>query len=242
MPLRQIAQPIKELRRRRHQAHVADDRLQDHAGNALPVSGKRIGQPLRIVEAQEQRVLRAAGRHTRRIGHAERGGTGAGRDEQRIDMTVIAAGEFDNHIAPGEAARQANGAHRRLGTARHHAHHFDRRHRIDDQFSELGFQLGRSAEAGPVVQRFLNGADDARMTVAQDQRSPRADVIQVVIAVEIEEARPFAASDENRIAADGAEGAGRTVDAAGNEMAGTLKRLSTADARGFHGSPFMYDI
>ena len=51
-------------------------------------------------------------------------------DQQAIDVAVIAAGELDDDIAAGEAARQANGAHRRLGAGADHAHHLDRRHEL----------------------------------------------------------------------------------------------------------------
>ena len=40
------------------------------------------------------------------------------------------------------------------------------------------------------------------MAVAEDQRPPRADVIEVAIAVDVEEIGPFAAGDEERLAAD----------------------------------------
>ena len=43
------------------------------------------------------------------------------------------------------------------------------------------------------------------------------------------EVRPLAAGDEDRLPADAAEGAGRTVDAAGDEPAGPLKGFLTAD-------------
>ena len=97
-------------------------------------------------------------------------------------------------------------------------------------------RLGRRAE------RWPRGAPLPRRrwttrgwAVAEDERAPRADVIEVLIAVDVEEIRPFAAGDEDRLAADGAEGAGRTVDAAGDQTAGSLKRFSTADSEARHG-------
>ena len=58
-------------------------------------------------------------------------------------------------------------------------------------------------------QRLLDGLDDARMGVAEDERPPGADVIEVAVAVEVEEVRPFAAGDEERLAADGRRRPGR---------------------------------
>ena len=46
---------------------------------------------------------------------------------------------------------------------------------------------------------------DLRMRVPQNHRSPRADVIDVAIAVEVEQIRPFAARKEDRLAANAAE-------------------------------------
>ena len=74
--------------------------------------------------------------------------------------------------------------------------------------------------------------DDARVAVAEDQRPPRADVVEVAVAVDVEEVRPLAAGDEQRLAADGAERAGRAVDAAGDELAGTGEGGGTLGAIG----------
>jgi hypothetical protein len=55
------------------------------------------------------------------------------------------------------------------------------------------------------------------------------------MAVDVEEVGAFAPGDERRLTADRSEGAGGTVDAAGNDTAGPLKGLTTADAREGHG-------
>jgi len=72
------------------------------------------------------------------------------------------------------------------------------------------------------------------MGVSQNQRSPGGDVIEVLIAVEIVEIWPLAASDEQRLPADSTEGAGWTVDTSRNETAGALKGLSTTNTRRQH--------
>src|SRR5262245_32999324 len=85
------------------------------------------------------------------------------------------------------------------------------------------------------MQRRFNRPQHPRMAMAQDERPPRADVIEIPIAVDVEEIRPFAALDERRLPADGAERARRAVDAAGDEPAGTLKGFLAANTRRFHG-------
>ena len=56
-----------------------------------------------------------------------------------------------------------------------------------------------------LVQRLLDGGHHARMAVAEDQRSPRGDIIEVAVAIDVEEERAFTAGDERRLAADGAK-------------------------------------
>jgi len=70
-------------------------------------------------------VLGKGGRNPGAIGMAKRQGAAASLDEERIDVAVVAAVEFNDFVAFGESARQANGAHARLGAAAGHAHLFD---------------------------------------------------------------------------------------------------------------------
>ena len=77
-------------------AHVADDRLEDHAGDARAMLGKCRFEPGRIVVGQHERVLGRAARHARRVGHAQRRSRAAGGHQQAIDVPVIVAGELDD--------------------------------------------------------------------------------------------------------------------------------------------------
>ena len=66
-------------------------------------------------------------------------------------MPVIAAREFDNFIAPGDATRQANSGHGGFGTGRYHTYLFDRAREcgvdaIDHKLCELCLGRGCSAE------------------------------------------------------------------------------------------------
>ncbi len=62
-------------------------------------------------------------------------------------MTVVAAFKFDDLIAAGETARQADGAHCRFRTGVHHTHHVHGRHEFSDQLRHFHFHLGWCAEA-----------------------------------------------------------------------------------------------
>src|SRR5262249_17046334 len=149
-----------------------------------------------------------------------------------IHMSVIAAGKLHDQLAPGETARQANPAHGRLGPRANHAHHLDTRNQLNDQLGQLSFQLGRSAEGASFREGFTDRLKDAWMVVAQDERAPRADKIEITIAVDIKEIRSFASGDEKRLASDSAEGPGRTVHAAGNHFARALKGESASRTLG----------
>src|SRR5262245_35152409 len=72
------------------------------------------------------------------------------------------------------------------------------------------------------------------MGMSQDQRSPGADVIEILVPVDIKEMGPGPARDEQRLATDRAEGPCRTVHAAGENPTGMFKRFPTANTSRFH--------
>ena len=102
-------------------------------------------------------------------------------------MAVVVAGELDDDIAAGEAAGQANGAHRRFGAAELTSRTFS----IDGTASmissrEFAFGLGRRAEARSArCDRFSIAATTAGWPMTEDHRPPRADVVDVAIAVDV---------------------------------------------------------
>src|SRR5262249_8015939 len=93
-------------------------------------------------------------------------------------------------------------------------------------------------ERGTAVQGLFNGAHNARMAMPEDERAPRADIVEISVAVEIEEVRPFTAGNEDRLAADSTESAGRAVDAAGDGTAGPLEGFTAAIAHHGLGLPW----
>ena len=62
-----------------------------------------------------------------------------------------------------------------------------------------------------------DGLDDARRRMAEDQRPPGHHMVDVAVAVHVEDVRPFAALHEQRVAADALEGAHGRIDAAGDD-------------------------
>ena len=102
---------------------------------------------------------------------------------------------------------------------------------------ELELERARRAEARPLAQRLLERGHDSRMRVAEDQRPPREDVVDVAVPVDVDEVRALAAVDEERRAADRLERAHGRADAArqqverlGEEPFGGLARHARAPA------------
>ena len=69
-----------------------------------------------IVVGQCQREVRDLLRDASRAGDAEGGHARAGLYQQPVGVAVIAALKLDDVFAPGEAARDPDRRHRRLGT------------------------------------------------------------------------------------------------------------------------------
>ena len=144
--------------------------------------------------------------------------SGAGFYQQAVDVTVVAAGELDHLVSTGVPPRQPNRTHGRFGPRVDHADFFDRRHRRDHRFGQLGFQDRGCSEAGPTGQGGLESRHDLGMSVSEDVRSPAADVVNQRVAIDIPQPGTLAPVDDQRIAAHGTEGPGRAVDSAGDRL------------------------
>src|ERR1043166_3455801 len=63
------------------------------------------------------------------------------------------------------------------------------------------------------------------MPVAQDHRPPRADVVDVAVAIDVEQIGPFGAIENHRLPADASKGSRGAIHAAGHELLGALENL-----------------
>ena len=132
-------------------------------------------------------------------------------------MTVIAANEFHDFIASRITSGDADGAHRRFCARIDHAQFFDGRINFFDQFGQLRFNQRRSAIARTACGCFLQGLDDAGVSVADDHGTPGTDVVDVLVAVDVADGAALGPGDERRRAADVVIRADRAVDAARHE-------------------------
>ena len=137
----------------------------------------------------------------------------AGFDQKRVRVAVIATGEFHDHIPPCKTSGQSNGRHGGLCAGVDHTHPFHAGDSADDAFSELNFYLSWCAEAQCLLRLFGNGFDGGPEVMAQNHRAPRADVVNVAVAVDIAEISTLGAGKEDRITADAFKGSHRRIDA-----------------------------
>ena len=183
----------------------------------------RIG--LDVVERQIQRVLRDVFGNARRIRDTEREKTGAGFDQQRIGVPVIAAGKLDHDVAPGEAAGETYRRHRRFGAGVDHAHLLDARHHRFDFLRHRHLDLGRRAERQRMLSLFGDGGAYLRMSVTENHRSPRADVVDVAVAIDVDELSTACRLEEQRRSTDASKSAHGRIDAAGNARFGAANQF-----------------
>ena len=102
-------------------------------------------------------------------------------------MAVVAAGELHDHVAAGEAAGQPDRRHRRLGAGGDEPDPLDRRPRHD-----LLGQLDLGPRSGvpydvPRATAAWTAACDLGVGVAEQHRPPRADQVDVLVAVDVGE-------------------------------------------------------
>ena len=145
-------------------------------------------------------------------------------------MTVVAARELNNLVATGHTARQANRSHGRFSTGGHHTHLINRAgncrvNTVDHQLSQLSLRRARRTKRQAALSRLLNSLNHLRMRVTQNRRAPRADQVNVLVAVRIVQVRALSLRRKRGGAAHRIEGAHRGIHAAGNHRARTLKKL-----------------
>ena len=215
----QLAQALEKARLGRYDTHVRGHGLDDDAGHLAGVLGKQALDALEVVIGGEQGVGRHGRGHARRVGHTTGEGARAGLDEHAVDVAVVAALELDDLVPARRRAREAQGAHDGLGAGVHEAHHLQARHHAAHEPGEVsltshGRSEGQSARGGRD-----HGLANRGVVVPQDERAPRVDVVHVVVAVDVDDVRPLATSDERRLKTHALVGANRAVDAPGKHLA-----------------------
>ena len=210
----------------RDDAHVGGDRLGDQGGDG--VVGERARNGLAVVPGHDHGACRLRGRDAGAGRDRQRREARAGLGQQPVGVAVVGTGELDHHLAAGGGAGEADRAHRRLGAGAGHAHHLGRGDAGDDLFGQLDLGRGRGAEAGPAGRGLGHRRDHRRVGVAEDQRAPGADPVEVAVAVDVDQLAALAALDEDRLAPDLAHRPHGGVDPAGKDLQRAVVELRRA--------------
>ena len=106
--------------------------------------------------------------------------------EQRVDVAVVAAGELHHELAAGEPAGQPDGGHGGLGARGDQPDLLDRRAR-DDLLGQLHLGAGRGAVRRAAADRLVDRVEHLRVRVTEQHRTPAADQVDVLGAVDVDE-------------------------------------------------------
>ncbi len=180
------------------QAHVRGDGLDGHDGDGLVDLGHD-------VERGHDGVGDRRCRHAVASGQALVGDAGTTRGQERIGVTVVAAGELDDRVAPGGAARQSDRRHRRLGTRRSEPEHLQSGDTATELLGEDDLGLGRCAIARSPGRGGGDCGRHCRVGVTEDARPIALHVVDVAIALDVPDIRAFGPLHEIRRAPHRAE-------------------------------------
>ena len=212
--------------------HVAGRRLSNNRGNLTLVVRERLTHSVQVVIGQNDGLRGGCGSHASRTRQCQGSHTRTSLREQRIHVTVVAARELNNLVATSHTTRQTNRSHGRLSTGRHHTHLINsarnrRVNTVDHQLSQLSLRRARRTEGQAALSRLLNSLNHLRMRVTQNRRTPRADQVNVLVAVRIVQVRALSLRRKRRSATHRIEGAHRGIHTTGNHRARTLEKLLT---------------
>jgi hypothetical protein len=104
-------------------------------------------------------------------------------------------------------------------------HHLGRGHAGDDLLGQLDLGRGGSAKARAVSCRLRDGGQHCRVGVAEDQRSPGADPVEVAVAVDVDQLAALSTLDEDRLALDLPHRPHRTVNSPRKDLHRPLVQL-----------------
>ena len=231
---RQLLQAFEEPVLRGHAAHVTRHGLHDDASNVATLCPKDTGQGVEIIECEGYRVARIVDGDTGACRDAECRGAAARFDQEAVGVAVVAASELDDLVPSRRAPGKADGAHGRLRAGVDHADHLDGWHRFDDHVSQRDFEVRRGTVARASLHGVLEGGYNARVGVAYDHRAPACDVVDVGVAVGVEDAAALGPGDKAGLAPDGLEGPNGAVHSTRDQFPGLGEKPSGGFGRQAH--------
>ena len=130
--------------------------------------------------------------------------SGACGDEEGVDVAVVAAFEFEDFVAAGVSAGEADGGHGCFGAGVDEANFFGGG-AAHDFFCEKDFCFGGGAVGEAAGGGLLDGFDDGGVCVAHEHGAPGAEEVDVCVAVDVVEFGSLCGGDEACLSADGVE-------------------------------------
>src|SRR5439155_10084918 len=135
----------------RDDAHVPGNRFDDDRGDENAIGVEDAADRVEVVVGRDQRVGRRGARHAGAGRRPECQRAGAGFDEERIRMAVIAALELEKAVAPGGGPRDADSAHRGFGAGADEPYALERWHERAYALREGDLERTGRAEARAVA-------------------------------------------------------------------------------------------
>ena len=203
------AQGFQKTWRGSNQVHVAGDWLHDDGCNVLAMLGKAGLHTGDVVVVQHNGLGGETGRHPGRSGVTEGQQTRAGFDQQAVHVTVVAAFEFDDLVASGVTTGQAYGRHGGLCAAGGQAHHLHAGQVITNPLGQLHLATGWRTERQAPFGGLLNRLNHLGVGMPNNRRTPRADGVDITVAVCVPEIGAIGLGKKARRPADRAEGSNR---------------------------------
>tara|TARA_B100001250_G_scaffold237517_1_gene204100 strand:+ start:65 stop:412 length:348 start_codon:yes stop_codon:yes gene_type:complete len=107
-------------------------------------------------------------------------------DQEWIRVAVVAPLKLDNLLATGVRAHDSQNGQARLGTRIAESNHFHGRYSFDDHLCQGVFQLARRAERGTFFELLDQRRVDLIIGMTANSRTPGADVVDVLVSIDIE--------------------------------------------------------
>ena len=96
---------------------------------------------------------------------------------------------------------------------------------------QFNFRRGRRPEAGPFEQNLLQGIEDFRIGMSEDERPPTSDKIEIAFSIDVVELGTESLLDKKRSSPHLFKGADRAVDSPRDQILRRLPHLLTTTDR-----------
>ena len=136
---------------------------------------------------------------------------------------MVAPLKLDNFVSPGRAPCEADGAHSCFGTRACHSNLLKTGYQVAQTLGEFNFDFGRAAKAQAVLRCLNDGIANLRMVMAHDHRTPRKHIVNVPVAIGIEDIGAVGSLHESWCSANSFEGSDWRIDTARNASLCALK-------------------